>query len=77
MDTAYKTRAWWILRAISYTSGCYGPDGEDVPGLDYRQRRIWEDAAECGRNAVAPSGSVCLTRIYVDRQGNVLPEHRA
>jgi hypothetical protein len=87
MDTAYKSRTWWMLRALAYveplaaheeTCDTQRDRGAKVPGLgthDQEQHRIWlAKGAECSQYSVAPSGSECLTRLYVDRQGNLLPE---
>ena len=73
MDTAYKSRAWWMLRALGYTADCYGGDGERYTGADPRQIQIWEaEAVKAGLAAVAPSDDPRLTRFSVDRQGNTL-----
>ena len=73
MDTAYKSRAWWMLLALNYTAGCYSGDGERYVSADPRQIHIWEaEAVKAGRAAVAPSGDPRLTRFSVDRQGNAL-----
>ncbi len=67
MDTAYKTRAWWMLRALDYgrLGDVYAPD----------RYVIWDhEAITAGENAVAPAGAECLTRIYVDRHGELLPQ---
>lgn len=98
MDTAYKSRTWWMLRALAYMEtpadeeedydcaveyACERQGSTDRmavrarysrPRTAMRQIEIWEDEGrKCATNAVAPSGASCLTRTYVDRQGNTLP----
>ena len=80
MDTAYKTRAWWMIRALSYAESIvFNEDTKrhvvslcvNVPS----QTQIL--AVEMKKSALAscaPQGSECLTRTYVDRQGNLLPQ---
>lgn len=68
MDTAYKTRTWWIFRSLSYAYASL--EGSENP----KQVEIWnKEGDKAAANACAPSGSPCLTRQYVDRQGNLLP----
>ncbi len=72
MDTAYKSRTWWMLRALAYA---YSVIAEEIyKGHHPKQLHIWnQECDKAAANAVAPSGSPCLTRQYVDRQGNTLP----
>lgn len=66
MDTAYKTRAFWMLRALTYFADA-GESGTE-------QAAVWRvEGAKAARNAVAPAGSEALTRRTVDRSGNLLP----
>lgn len=76
MDTAYKTRAWWILRALGYAYGALTE--AEYKGYNPEQLRIWNaQCDESAANAVAEAGSPCLTRVYVDRSGDLRPEYRA
>lgn len=85
MDTAYKTRAWWMLRALSYfepiCSYEEAVDGARYPRVsrsDIEQHAIWHrEGVASASSAMAPAGSECLTRLYVDRRGDLLPEHCA
>lgn len=89
MDTlAYLSRAWWIMRSFSYSEPVAQVEenlGDGTPApLWYRgspfetdnQASIWNrEARACAAAAVAPTGDPRLVRKYVDRQGNLLPEH--
>lgn len=73
MDTAYKTRAWWMLRALELAMDAVlgWDDGNGFACSE--QRALWaSEARKAGANAVAPAGSECLTRLHVDRAGNLL-----
>ncbi len=73
MDTAYKTRAWWMLRALSYAHGAITE--AEYRGHNPEQIRLWDaQCDEAATNATGPAGSKALTRQYVDRRGNLLPE---
>lgn len=87
MDTAYKTRAFWMLEALDHFESVASHEEatvarEENPGRylssyrpDFRQVRIAREQGEkAARNAMAPAGSRCLTRIYVDRSGELLAE---
>ena len=73
MDTAYKSRTWWMLKALTYAYAVIVE--ETYKGYHPQQLYIWNrECDKAAANAVAPSGSPCLTRRYVDRQGNTLPQ---
>lgn len=57
MNTAYKTRAAWMIEALEY--------GMDVQDDRYciEQRQMWAKmGAKASRAASAPAGADCLTR---------------
>ena len=75
MDTAYKTRAYWMLKALEYAFAAIAGVTHTGRNACSDQIRCWNDqAVKCGVAAVAPSGCVDLTRMTVDRKGNLLPE---
>lgn len=80
MDTAYKTRAWWAMRALSYSRAIveHKPRNIALCVPMESQEEIWDgQMREAMAAAMGPSGSEALTRKYVDRQGNLLPEYVA
>lgn len=80
MDTAYKTRTWWMLRALAYlrSVGAAEQAIADTGTVTERpaQVRIWKDEGlRSAANAMAAAGAECFQRLFVDRSGNLLPEY--
>lgn len=70
MDTGYKTRGFWILQSLEYAESYAGANVHTHPD----QLRAWgQRAVQSAANALAPAGAECLTRRWVDKQGNLLP----
>lgn len=82
MDTlAYKSRAWWALRALDYAHDVVDMEDEREAGngrpSDVDQMIYWtREMHACTAAAHAPDGDERLTPIYVDRAGNLRPEYR-
>ncbi|HMV70138.1 MAG TPA: hypothetical protein PKA64_25075 [Myxococcota bacterium] len=83
MDShAYKSRAWWALRALAYAADIVDLEdareaGRGRPG-DLDQILVWaRELRACMAAAGAPAEDERLTPIYVDRRGELLAQHRA
>jgi hypothetical protein len=74
MDTqAYKSRSWWVARALRYARDAINDASWStlLEPAGPAQCYVWTvQARESMANACAATGSDCLTRTYVDRQGN-------